>query len=215
VESTGTSPLRPEIASAWRRAELCGLDPGRSPGERDLIAVDGDSALLTAALPVLDRAVERLSDTRFSLLLADRDSRIVDRRFGHPSLAKALDDVLAVPGNLYSEDNCGTNALSTAVEIRRGIAVHGEERFFDRLKGFTCYGSPIVHPVTGRLEGVLDVTGFARDATPVLQSFATLVVAGIEERLLLGHGLAHQRMLAAFQERTARTRNRCSSSART
>lgn len=205
--SRSTSPLRPEIASAWRRAELCGLDPGRVPRESDLADVDPDTPLLAAARPVLDRAVARLTDTRFSLLLADRDSRIVDRRFGHPSLATALDDVLAVPGNRYGEDNCGTNALSTPFEIRRGITVHGEEHYFERLKDFTCYGSPIVNPVSGRLEGVLDVTGFVRDATPVLQTFVTLVVAGIEERLTLGQGLAHQRMLAAFQARTARTRH--------
>ncbi|ODU06883.1 MAG: hypothetical protein ABS81_03580 [Pseudonocardia sp. SCN 72-86] len=201
------SPLRPEIASAWRRAELCGLDPGRVPSESDLADVTRDTPLLAAARPVLDRAVSRLADTRFSLLLADRESRIVDRRFGHPSLARALDDVLAVPGNRYSEDTCGTNALSTAFEIRSGIAVHGEEHFFERLKGFTCYGSPIVNPVTGRLEGVLDVTGFARDATPMMATFVTLVVAGIEERLSLGQGLTRQHMLAVFQERAARTRN--------
>ncbi|TCK27547.1 sigma-54-dependent Fis family transcriptional regulator [Pseudonocardia endophytica] len=200
------SSLRPEIASAWRRAELSGLNPGSALGEPELAAFDEGSRLLLAAGPVLDDVAERLADTRFSLLLADRDSRIVARRLGTSGLARALDAVLAIPGNRYSEETTGTNSLASAYEVRTGIAVHGEEHFLEPLKGFTCFGCPIVHPATGRLEGVLDVTGYARDAHPLLSSVVGIAARSIEERLLAGSAAREQAMLRAYRARTARSR---------
>src|SRR5262245_42119686 len=113
--------LRPEIASSWRRAELSGLTPGTALGEPDIASVDEESRLMVAARPVLDDVADRLADTRFSLLLADRDSRIVARRLGTAALAHALDTVLAIPGNRYSEETTGTNSLASAYEVRTGI----------------------------------------------------------------------------------------------
>ncbi|MFI6532684.1 sigma-54-dependent Fis family transcriptional regulator [Nonomuraea sp. NPDC050547] len=197
--------LRPDIARSWRRAALSGLDPGSGVAGERLEEVDSGSRLMVAAKPVLDAVAEQLRNTRFSVLLADGEGRIVDRRLGDPRLADALDEVFAVPGCRYTEDVAGTNALATAFELRRGVSVVGPEHFLERLKGFCCYGHPVTHPVTGRLEGVLDVTGLARDATGLLEPFLAQAVRGIEQRLIEGSRLSDQRMLAAFRARTART----------
>lgn len=202
-----TAGLRPEIALAWRRAALSGLGPGSGVSETRLDDVESDSRLMRAARPVLDRLAEHLRGTRFSVLLADRDARIVDRRFGDPNLAVALDNVLAVPGCRYTEDVAGTNALATAFETRRGISVVGGEHFLEPLRAFCCYGHPVVHPVTGRMEGVLDVTGYAQDATGLLEPFLTQAVRDIEQRLLDGSRRSDQHMLAAYRARTARSGN--------
>ncbi|MEV4898350.1 helix-turn-helix domain-containing protein [Nonomuraea sp. NPDC055795] len=197
--------LRPDIARSWRRAALSGLDPGSGVARERLEEVDSGSRLMVAAKPVLDAVAEQLRNTRFSVLLADGECRIVDRRLGDPRLADALDEVFAVPGCRYTEDVAGTNALATAFELRRGVSVVGAEHFLERLKGFCCYGHPVTHPVTGRLEGVLDVTGLARDATGLLEPFLAQAVRGIEQRLTEGSRLSDQVMLAAYRARTART----------
>lgn len=206
TRSGRSATLRPEIVTAWRRAELSGLNPGSEPAEDDVSDIDRESRLMVAARPVLDEVEQQLAGTRFSVLLADRESRIVDRRFGHLHLARALDGVLAVPGNRYCEETTGTNALASAFETRREFAVHGEEHFLERLKGFTCHGCPIVHPVTGRIEGVLDVTGYAQDASALLRTVATFAAHGIGKQLANDAGLRRQAMLDAYQRRTARTR---------
>ena len=194
--------LRAEIAQSWRRAELSGLKPS-SPADRlardDFTDIDTRSRLLRAADPVLDQVSRHLRDTRLSVLLADRDCRIVTRRYGDRALERALDDVSAVPGCRFTEETSGTNSLATPYELRRGIAVHGEEHFLDALKRFTCYGHPITNPATGRLEGVLDITGLVEDANPLLAPFLLQAVADIEHRLLDGSNQAQQRLLAAFQ----------------
>jgi sigma-54 dependent transcriptional regulator, acetoin dehydrogenase operon transcriptional activator AcoR len=198
MEGSRPSRPRPEIELAWRRAALAGLDPGQEVRETVLSDVDRRSRLVVAAEPVLDRMARDLADTRFSVLLADSTSVIVDRRIGERSLNAALERVMAVPGSRYVESVSGTNALATAFELRHGIAVTGPEHYLEALQQFSCYGAPVIHPATRRLEGVLDVTGHVKDSTQLLAPFLMSAVRDIELQLLEGSRLAEQRMLAAF-----------------
>lgn len=207
MDSGNDAGLRPEIATAWHRAQLAGLDPGMEVRESVMSDVDRRSRLVLAAEPVLDRMAQDLSDTRFSVLLADNSSVIVDRRYGMRSLTGALDRVMAVPGSHYVESMSGTNALATAFELRAPISVTGQEHFLEALQQFSCFGAPIIHPATRRLEGVLDVTGHVDDATRLLAPFLMRAVRDIEQHLLEGSRVAEQKMLAAFQARAAHRPN--------
>ena len=130
------SGRRPEIELAWHRATMSGLDPGMEVRETAISDIEVRSTLTIAAGPVLDKMVDELADTRFSILLADRTSRIVDRRVTSSTIGRALDRVLAVPGFQYLEEVSGTNSLATAFELRRPIAVTGEEHFLEALRCF-------------------------------------------------------------------------------
>lgn len=187
---------------------MAGLDPGM-PVQQSLAVSDVDrrSRLVSAATPVLDRMVDELSGTRFSILLADRDAWIVDRRLGESGLGRQAEQVCAVPGQRYVEQTSGTNALATAYELRQPISVTGEEHFLEALKAFCCYGAPILHPVTRRLEGVLDITGPAGEATALLRPFLMRAVADIEQEMLAGARLSEQRLLTEFQSHTRQKRH--------
>ncbi|MEV5301945.1 sigma-54-dependent Fis family transcriptional regulator [Amycolatopsis methanolica] len=194
-----SAALRPEIAKSWRRAELSGLRPDAAVDRLTVADIDRRSRLVLAAEPVLDQATRELAGTAFSLILADRDAWIVDRRFGERQLESTLDRLGVVPGRRFTEENTGTNSIATVFELRQGLAVHGHEHFIDSFKPFACYGHPITHPVTRRLEGVLDITCPADHASPLLGPFLRRAVADIEQRLLEGSRAAEQRMLAAYQ----------------
>ncbi|MFG1646358.1 sigma-54-dependent Fis family transcriptional regulator [Amycolatopsis sp. NPDC049252] len=191
--------LRSEIAQSWRRAELSGLSPGSALDRLDVADVDSRSRLLRAASPVLDELARQLAGTRFCVVLADHECRIVARRFTERSVELALEDISAVPGCQFLEERTGTNALATPFETRRGVAVDGGEHFLEAMKRFTCYGHPLTHPATRRLVGVLDITGPAGDANPLLGPFLRRAVSDIERRLLDGAKLAEQQLLTAFQ----------------
>lgn len=197
--------LRPIVARAWRRASLSGLDPGSLVHVPVSSSVNAESRLMRAARPVLDELENDLSGSRFSLLLADRESRIVDRRMGSNQLGRPLDRVLAVVGSLYAEENTGTNALATTFEVRAPITVSGHEHFLESFKDFSCYGHPIIDPLTGRLEGVLDVTGFARDASPLMAPLLARACLEIQQRLISDGGTFQRNILAAYQRRLGRT----------
>ncbi|MDF3281146.1 helix-turn-helix domain-containing protein [Gordonia sp. N1V] len=151
--------------------------------------------------------VDELSDTRFSILLADHAARIVDLRRSSRVADRHLDRAKAVPGATYLEETSGTNSLATAFELRKPIAVAGDEHFLEALRVFCCYGAPIIHPITRRLEGVLDVTGPVEDISNLLGPFLMRAVRDIEQRLHEGSKLSEQRLFAEFQMEAARKKS--------
>ncbi|MFI7705111.1 sigma-54-dependent Fis family transcriptional regulator [Nonomuraea sp. NPDC049480] len=202
-DRTPTSELRPEIALSWRRCRMSGLGPAApdlrfEPGE-----VDRRSRLVAAAQPVLEQLSEQLGDAGFCVMLADRRSRLVDVPIGARKLRDRLAELGVVAGGVFMEETTGTNSIATVYELRHGLAVHGEEHYLEAFKRFSCYGHPIIHPVTRRLEGVLDITCLVENDSPLLAPFLTRAVSDIEERLLQTARRAEQRMLSAFQDAAA------------
>ncbi|MEU1520329.1 helix-turn-helix domain-containing protein [Streptomyces sp. NPDC005811] len=195
--------MRPEIARSWWRSELSGLSPTAPNLRLEPDAVDGRSRLVAAAEPVLADLATEIGDADFCVLLADRESRIVNMPFGARQLRARLETLGVVAGGVFLEETTGTNSIATAHELRRGIAVHGEEHYLEPFKRFSCYGHPVTHPVTRRLEGVLDITCLTEYDSPLLAPLIARAARDIEERLLLNAGRAEQRLLAAFRMATA------------
>ncbi|MPY80699.1 MAG: hypothetical protein GEV04_20100 [Actinophytocola sp.] len=191
--------LRPEIAESWRRVTEAGLAPDTKLDRVPHRDFDRHGKLVRSTAAVLDDVVHELQDTSLSLVLTDRDSRIIDTRYTDRKVGSAIESIGVVPGNAYAEDITGTNAIATPRETRRGLLVHGEEHFLEALKKFSCYGLPIVHPVTRRFEGVLDITGVMPRANPLFVPLVRYAVRDIERRLLESSSRADKLLLAAFQ----------------
>lgn len=185
LEEAVTGAVRPEIADSWRRSKLSGVSPDCLP----TVPVDDPSErstrLLHVVRPVLDRLAEELAGTVTSMIVTDPQARILTRRVGEWNLNTSLDRVMAVPGALYGEDVVGTNALGTVIELRRPVMVAGGEHFHEMLQSLTCVGTPLIHPITGRLEGVLDLTCRYEDTNelmlPVVLDAAREITRGLQE----------------------------------
>ncbi|MDX3353114.1 SpoIIE family protein phosphatase [Streptomyces sp. ME01-24h] len=175
--------VRVPILASWDRCRTAGLDPERFevPYTDD---VNRAGPLVRAAGPVLDRLVGTLSGTRTAVLLTDGRGLVIDRRAAEPPLLPALDRVRLAPGFSYHELDAGTNGIGTALAARQPVRVSGEEHFSTALHGFTCFGVPVRHPVSGRLEGVLDLTGLYEDVHPLMAELARGCALAIEQRLL-------------------------------
>ncbi|MFF0816270.1 sigma-54-dependent Fis family transcriptional regulator [Rhodococcus sp. NPDC003318] len=199
---------RPLIAQSWQRVAMSGLFPGASVDDAAIEEVDRRSRLMVAATPILDEMAGELDGTGFAVIFADRNARLVDVRYGERALRPKLERVGTTLGRLFLEETTGTNSIATAFELRRGLAVRGEEHYIEELKKFSCYGQPVVHPVTRRVEGVLDITCLSEDDSPLLAPFVTRSARQIGERLLEEARQAEQRVFASFQDATARARTR-------
>ncbi|WP_345380777.1 sigma-54-dependent Fis family transcriptional regulator [Pseudonocardia yuanmonensis] len=191
--------LRPEIAQSWQRLESCGLDPAACIDVGPVVETDPGTRLRRAAGPVLTALEGHLHGSRFALVLADRETRLVDIRFGSPELEPVLQSVGVVPGQLFTEQVSGTNSVATVAELRRGIAVVGAEHYLESLKRFACYGVPIRDPLTGRHAGVLDITCLTADASPLLRPFLLGAAQQIADGMLAEARGSHRRVLAAFE----------------
>lgn len=195
--------IRPEIAASWRRSQLMGVDPsGRQATPYDP-AREGAPRLLRAAEPVLDRLVGQLSDTTTAIVLADSKAWILWRGAGVRSLFAGLDRISASLGCCLGEEVVGTNGLGTVAEERRPYVIVGGEHYQDSMQDFTCVGVPVLHPLSGRLEGVLDLTCRSRDTNELLLPLLGEAVREIEQRL---REQATARERALFDEFIRQTR---------
>ncbi|MBF6080669.1 AAA family ATPase [Nocardia cyriacigeorgica] len=194
---------RPDIALSWQRSRLCGVDPGADLDTDPHTEIDSAGRLLHAARPVLDELAAQLSGTGLAVLLADGDGRIVSRVFDGSGTARWFERAGVLVGSLLGEDRAGTNALGTPLELKRPIVINGCEHYLERFKDMSCYGQPIIHPVTRRVEGVLDLTARGAEANPLFAPLVARAVADIEARLLAGRRAAQQRLIDAFQRAPA------------
>jgi sigma-54 dependent transcriptional regulator, acetoin dehydrogenase operon transcriptional activator AcoR len=191
---------RPEIAESWHRASLAGVDQAGNfdrlvPGD-----IDPGSSLLVGAAPVLDELEASLAGTGYSTILGDRECRVVRRWFDNPRAEASFDTLNLREGVSVLEETIGTNALGTVFETRLAVTIHGDEHFVEALRRFSCYGHPIRHPLTRRIEGVLDVSALAETASPLLAPLIARAVHDIEQRLLGGSRSSEKSLLAAFQQ---------------
>ncbi|PND54400.1 transcriptional regulator [Mycobacterium sp. ENV421] len=202
VEAATPPSMRPDIAMSWRRSTLSGVEPSMTPRIDVTLDFNNDSRLLRSAAPVLEELGREIADAGLCLLLADRDGRIVRSVIDNPVLERRIADLGIVTGARFSEDTVGTTSLGTPLELRRGVVVNGPEHYLERLRRLSCYGSPIIHPATGRVEGILDMTVEDEQADPLFIPFVDRAVREIERRLLDGSRVSQQRLVAAFQDAT-------------
>lgn len=198
-----TEKFRAPIAASWHRAYLAGLDPASAASRLNYGDVDDASPLQAAATPVLDDLNAHLQDTRFATLLVDRSGRVAHRWCGETATQAAFDNLGIDIGASLLEEVVGTNAPGTVLETRSSVAVNGHEHFAVPLRRFSCYGHPIFHPTTRRIEGVLDLSALAEEASPLLPPLVARAVTDIEQRLLHGSRISEQELLAAFQSASA------------
>ena len=190
---------REDIARSWQRVTRTGLDPTTAMEGLAPVDVDLRSPLLHGAEPVLTELADSLRGSHYATILVDRDCRIVHRWSDDPRIDRRFDELNVRTGASLLEESIGTNALGTAMTTRQGISVNGEEHFAEALRGYSCYGHPIRHPLTKRIEGVLDITAVSAQASPLLPPIISRAVRDIEERLLAGSRSSEQSLFAAFQ----------------
>ncbi|MEV0063383.1 helix-turn-helix domain-containing protein [Nocardia sp. NPDC050718] len=194
---------RADIRASWTRSRMSGLREDVLP-RLDIDDKTTDGGLARAAYPVLRRTLSEIDGSRVALMLADQSARVVEVRGATAAISTAIRRVGLVPGVRLSEDRIGTNALGTPVEIRRGLLVRGPDHYMTAFRDFTCYGHPIFHPVTRRLEGVLGIGGEFEEDYRLSAPLARRMVRDIEDRLLQDSPRAQSRLMSAFQAAASR-----------
>ncbi len=189
--------VRRAILESWRRSKSFGVDVDQLDPPH-LSDIDLNSKLMRAAQPILGRLEQMLAGAQMSVVLTDEHGRVLARSVGEPALRRHLDKIKLAPGFSYAEEHVGTNGIGTAIQTRMPYQVFGSEHFSELLQNMSCAGVPIRDPLSGRLAGVLDLTCWSADATPLMVALAQEAAADIEQRLL-EHGSERERaMLTAF-----------------
>ena len=103
-----------------------------------------------------DGHVFAVADTDGTLLWVEGDSATVGR----------AERMRFAAGAVWSERQAGTNAPGTALELGRPVQIVTGEHYSAAVHAWSCAAAPVRDPDTGRLLGVVDLSGGATIATP-------------------------------------------------
>jgi hypothetical protein len=154
--------LREVVAQSWLRAAGARVNPDGAP---PVVLTDDDLASYRAAHPlarvigVLRELVGSLAeDGRHLMAISDGAGRLLWVE-GHRGTRKRAEAMNFVEGAAWDEQHAGTNAPGTALALGQPVQILSTEHFLYTVQDWTCAAAPIRDPATGRVVGVVDVTG--------------------------------------------------------
>ncbi len=161
---------RAEIRDSWTRCAATGVDADLASAP---VTLD-DGALerrrgrhpLGQVRPLLEDVLgEAVRDCRAVLALGDADGHLLWVSGPRVAMRRA-ERIGFVAGSNWDERVAGTNAPGTALRLGSPLVVRGGEHYLDAVRGWSCAATPIHHPGTRSVLGVLDVTGGPQIALP-------------------------------------------------
>ncbi|WP_394551584.1 GAF domain-containing protein [Agromyces sp. MMS24-JH15] len=187
--ATGVVPvsLRPVVRESWERAIRGSLDPDRVLPHLDL----EDDAFreyraaheLAGVLPVIRRLLtDGTEDAGLIVAVGDAHGRLLWVE-GDRDLRRRAEDMLFVPGADWSEPVVGTSAPGTALQLDRSVQIRGAEHYNRLVHPWSCTAAPVHDPVSGRVLGVIDITGTDLAVAPHALSLVQATVAAVEAEL--------------------------------
>lgn len=173
--SEASSGARRLLAS-WQRSQEYGVsaesvDPAWT-GE-----IPDGSLFYQCGQEVLAGLHQSLVNEPLSMMLTDADGLVLNRFSGDSSLLRALDRVYLAPGFAFSEREAGTNGLGLALADRVPTLVRAEEHYSASLRTYTCAAAPVLDPVTGKLEGSVNITTWSNASPGLLVALAQSAAA--------------------------------------
>ncbi|MCA6216083.1 sigma-54-dependent Fis family transcriptional regulator [Ideonella sp. B7] len=198
--------VRALVNQSWQRCAQAHVDPLRRRGlrpvsEQDLYLLqERQKDLLDAASPVMACARDYLAETGTLMALSDAHGTILVTEGDHPAL-DAAEAIALVPGVSWSELDCGTNAIGTALAAERPAQIHATEHFCAGIQGWTCSAAVIRHPLDGELLGTLDVSGLSGTYHRQSLAFVVNTASRIEARLAMVEMERRYRLLEHALER--------------
>ncbi|MFI7133619.1 SpoIIE family protein phosphatase [Nonomuraea sp. NPDC050153] len=191
--------VRKPVLASWRRCQSLGIAADNVPilYHQDL---DLNGSLAHAALPVLTELESRLTGMDVSVVLCDEQARILQRGLADPSLNRWLDTLQLAPGFAFAEQITGTNGMGTALAERRPAFICGREHYADVMRMFACAAAPIRDPISGRVQGALDLTCLHEDSDPSMLALVHDAATKIEQRLLAQISQRERALLQTYLE---------------
>lgn len=159
LENTSVSP---EILESWQRCFRAGVDPADgichhllSPAVLQAL-INKHRDFIDIARPFMLNLFEFVKGSGFIVVLTDEHGYIIES-FGDNDTLEAANRLGFRKGGIWTEKEVGTNAIGTALKLRKPIQTTGAEHYCRKHHTWTCSASPIIYK--GQLIGILDMSG--------------------------------------------------------
>jgi transcriptional regulator of acetoin/glycerol metabolism len=187
-ESDNLSASSP-LSESWLRSQGYGLNRADDlvPFIRPTLLneVRGQNGWVAQlAQPLLERLGSEINRQPSIVVISDARGLVLETCGNSHFLRKASRISLA-PGNLWGEQERGTNAIGTALALGALCEVNGEEHFLNQNTGLYCAAAPIYRP-DGLIAGVLDISTPAQRPFDNARSLILQAVRHIEHQWVMG-----------------------------
>ncbi|MEA2246296.1 MAG: hypothetical protein QOH46_825 [Solirubrobacteraceae bacterium] len=201
--------VREPIAASWRRSVAAGVDPTGHrlapvlAGESETQMLWEDHPLAQASALIHDCLAAIAEDADHLVVVTDADGMLLSVEGSARLRLRAADHMNFTEGALWSEHGAGTNAIGTALAVDHAVQVFGPEHFNEDVQLWTCSAAPIHDPDTGRVLGVIDLTGDFSTVHPHSLAVATATAQAVEASLRLRMQERDLRLRARYEDRVA------------
>lgn len=205
--------VRPEVRASWERARAAQVDPALDAApmvwdEDALVQARRDATWLPLALHALTAQRGAYSAAGSIVALFDAAGRMLHSE----GEARALDGLGGInfrPGSAWAEGAVGTNGPGTALATGRPVHIVGAEHFCEQWQGWHCAAVPLRDPLTGAVNGALDVSGFRHTANPHTLMLVVALGAAIEQTLAAREAQRRAAVLERFATFSSRWPGEC------
>ncbi|MBN9154932.1 MAG: hypothetical protein J0I70_09140 [Microbacterium sp.] len=187
-----------ELLKSWQRSKDALGVPANIRDVPQVAEELLDAHILDMFQAPLARVSDDLDGTGLGLLLADARGTIL-QRWSHDRTAVAhLDRLGTVRGAMLAEDVVGTNGVGTVAATGKSLQISGSEHFAEFYSAALCTGSPVRHPVTGKMLAVITISSEVSERSGLLRPIVKSVATQLEQHLLEVERPAARRLFEEF-----------------
>ena len=184
---TAVIGVRRLVQESWQRSLQLELDPDHlgtviDCDEDDLHNYRSAHPMALALPTIHSLLIRHTFDAGLIVAIGDEAGRLlwID---GDRALRRKAEGMLFVEGADWSERAVGTSAPGTALALDHGIQIQGAEHFNRIVHPWSCTAVPVHDPASGRILGVIDITGGADAVAPATLPLLEAAVAAVESEM--------------------------------
>jgi hypothetical protein len=199
--------VRTPIADSWQRSQAAGVDPSRQRVAPVLVGADealdrwDAHPLAVAASLIQDCLGPVIAAADQLIVVSDAEGTILWIDGPEAVRLDAAETMNLVEGAGWSEGRAGTNAIGTALATDHAVQVFAAEHFNEVVHAWTCSAAPVHDPDTGRLFGIIDITGKLDTAHPYCLGCVVATAHAVEYHLRWLMNQRDARLRARYEER--------------
>jgi len=163
MEQGGTAGVREIVADSWLRSVAAGIKADTSDPpitlDRSVLREYRAEHPLAQIFPLLSEVLGQAAlECDAVLAVADEQGQLLWVS-GSAGVLRRAEAISFVEGAQWDEAHAGTNAPGTALRLDSPVTIRAAEHFVRPVQRWSCAAAPIHDLATGRILGVVDVTG--------------------------------------------------------
>lgn len=184
-----SSEIKPYIGESWKRSKSLKINTSLSHSpycmndSNTLAFVKENQFLINQVQRHLIKLIETVDSEDLIITLANHRSEVITTVGKNLTPAERIN---LSPGSRWSEEDCGTNGIGTAIKESEALSIFGHEHYSQFWHELVCTTSPIKDPFTEKMLGAITLSG-PKDFVPLHNMALVQNISNMIERSIYDH----------------------------